>query len=108
MVNFRPHILKALISKSDDIVDPVTGVIIKGDVEEIVFKCRATPNGKGEVTRTQDGNSVVYAYLIHADKENDPIPYGIQVDIFDHQDNLIAQGKVIRSWNNQKNLRIWL
>lgn len=107
MVNFRPYILKAVVGTADDVIDPLTGVVTPGATKTVEFKCRATPNGKGDTTRSQDGNSVVYAWLIHADKSEDVIPYGVSVQVFDGLE-LVAEGKVLRSWSNQMNLRIWV
>ena len=107
MVDFRPHILKANISISDDTIDPFTGDIIPGESKAIEYACRATPNGAGKLIGTADGNSVVYSYLIHADEGEEEIPFGTKIQVFEGS-KLIAEGLVLRFWDNQMNVRIWL
>jgi hypothetical protein len=103
---FRPHILKAVIS-TPSYEDPKTGQIIQGTETAIEFPCRVSPNGGGKETRDKDGNSVVYAYLIHADKNVPVIPFGVTVTVLEGEKEK-AKGKVIGAFGNGKNMRIWI
>ena len=107
MVDFRPHILQSTIKLSDDTVDTTTGTVITGATKKIEYACRVSPNGAGREVSTMDGQRVVYGYMIHADKDVDELPFGALVKVF-HDGNLIAEGKVLRFWRNQMNVRIWV
>ena len=107
MLDFRPHILKAVVGTTPDTVDPLTGAVIPGSSVSVEYKCRATPNGAGKEIAVRDGSRVVYGYLIHADTGAEEIPHGTNVEIFEN-DVLIASGKVLRFWTNQMNTRIWI
>src|SRR5690606_25578781 len=103
----RPHILKADISTSPDVIDPITGGKTEGGSRAVEYGCRATPNGAGKEISTTDGSRVVYGYLIHADIGDDIIPFGTEIKVFEGG-NIIAKGKVLRFWTNQMNTRIWI
>lgn len=107
MVDFRPHVLKCTINLSDDTFDPVSGTIIPGETKSIEYACRVSPNGSGKEVSTIDGQRVVYGYMIHADEGQEEIPFGTIVKVYENG-NLIAEGKVLRFWDNQMNVRIWV
>lgn len=107
MVDFRPHILKAVIS-TDEIEDPLTGQIIPGTDTTIEFPCRVSPNGGAKEQRGEDGISVVYGYLIHADKATPKLEFGTSVQVFNEAGQEVAHGNVINSFINSMNHRIWI
>jgi len=106
MVNFRPHILKAVIS-TDDYEDPLTGQVIPGTETTIEFPCRVSPNSGGKEIRDQDGNRVVYNYLIHANRNAPSLPFGTEVTVYDGE-IVKAKGKTLGPFSNTSNTRIWI
>lgn len=107
MLDFRPHRLEAIVSDGEDVVDPITGEVEYGSELAVEFECRVSPNGSGKEVRRQDGELVLYSYLIHADKDETLIPFGTMVRLYDGE-TLIAEGEVLRCWANQMNMRIWV
>lgn len=107
MVDFRPHILQCTIKLSDDTLDPATGAVTPAVTKNIEYACRVSPNGAGREVSTMDGQRVVYGYIIHADKGVEELPFGALVKVFSNG-SLIAEGKVLRFWRNQMNVRIWV
>jgi hypothetical protein len=107
MVKFRPHIATLTIQGGDSVYDQETGEYTTVAETSIQFPCRATPNGAGRKIANQDGALVEYGYMVNAEKLDFPIPYGAIIEI-KLGDEVKAKGKVIGSFENSMNTRIWL
>ena len=107
MVTLRPHIAKVTIPGGDSVFNQETGDYETLPEVLIEFPCRVSPNGGGQKVKNQDGADVVYSYLVHADILVPFISYGSTIEVYKGLE-LKAKSKVIGSFSNSMNTRIWL
>lgn len=76
--------------------------------ESITAICRAEPNVRQSyIHRDDDGQRIVFEWLIHLDKSTDKVPFGQEVTITE-DGTTIATGTVKRSFKNQLHNQIWI
>lgn len=110
MLNKRPHILTYL--KDTSSTEPYqdnNGDWVIPDNEPVVVEilCRAEPNGQGKFIASEDGQNIVYSWVVYLDLGIERIPYGTEVKIFKDGDQF-ASGQVKLFVEGQKNCRLWL
>lgn len=110
MVVRFPHILR--YTKDQPATEPVqdaNGDWISApspsDIKEII--CRVTPNGDGSETKGENGDKVVYDFLIYAEAGQTDLVSSMQVELFD-RGSLIGKGIIQRIHGSSKNTRIWV
>lgn len=105
MVRQYPHniVISAMSepSKDDD------GNWVPGGLTEIhEGKCRAEPNGKGDVLRGDDGSELNFAFNVFLPKLTVDVPANAEVEIT--IGNKLVTGSVKRHHPGQLNSRIWV
>jgi len=69
-------------------------------------KCRAEPNGKGEVLRGDNGSEINYSFTVYMPKTDIVFTYNSDVKI--EIGNKLISGRVKRHSNGQLNSRVWV
>lgn len=70
--------------------------------------CREETNGKGNIIRTPDGQSIVFSSTIYMPSTALKIQEGAEVQVRDSEDATRIQGRVLKFDVGQINRRLWL
>lgn len=107
MVKQYPDIIQ--IVTDSDYEQDVNGnfVPIAGSGSTFTSSCRAQPAGDNPVIKGDDGNDLVYSWVIYMPKTSAELEFGANVTLTRH-DGIVFTGSLKRQYNGQLNSRLWV
>ncbi|WP_372932437.1 hypothetical protein [Mariniphaga sediminis] len=106
MVNQYPDTV--IVAKEPEYMQGEKGYFSTG-AEPITFdsECRAEPAGSNPVIRGDDGNDILYSWLVYLPKSSQVFAFGDKVKLT-KADGSIYESSLKRFYNGQFNTRLWV
>ena len=78
-----------------------------GEGVTFTSECRAEPAGSNPVIKGNDGNDIVYSWIVYFPKSSEVFSFGENVEIT-RADGSIFESSLKRQSNGQLNSRLWV